>query len=49
LATSSASWPSSIQFVVARLLEQGNALASRIARLLDEGYTATQSAGTSAK
>jgi hypothetical protein len=30
--------PSSVQFVVARLLEQGNALASNVARLLDDGY-----------
>ena len=30
--------PSSIQFIVARLLEQGSALAHRVARLLDEGY-----------
>jgi hypothetical protein len=30
--------PSSLQFVVARLLEQGNALATRIARLLDEDF-----------
>lgn len=31
--------PSSIEFVVARLLEQRNALAPRVARLLDEGFT----------
>ncbi|MBA3431550.1 MAG: hypothetical protein H0U16_08745 [Actinobacteria bacterium] len=31
--------PSSVLFVVARLLEQGNALAFRIARLLDDGFT----------
>lgn len=31
--------PSSVEFVVARLLEQRNALAPRVARLLDEGYT----------
>lgn len=30
--------PSSVHFVVARLLEQGNALAARIGRLLDEGF-----------
>jgi hypothetical protein len=30
--------PSSIQFIVARLIEQGSALAHRVARLLDEGY-----------
>jgi hypothetical protein len=30
--------PSSIGFVVARLLEQGSALAPRVARLLNEGY-----------
>jgi len=30
--------PSSVLFVVARLLEQGNALAPRIARLLVDGY-----------
>jgi hypothetical protein len=31
--------PSSVEFVVARLLEQHNALAPRVARLLDEGFT----------
>lgn len=31
--------PSSLEFVVARLLEQHNTLAPRVARLLDEGYT----------
>lgn len=30
--------PSSVEFVVARLLEQHNALAPRVAQLLDEGY-----------
>ncbi len=31
--------PSSVEFVVARLLEQHSALAPRVAQLLDEGYT----------